>query len=176
MSREPLSNKHRKSILTYAELIQVLSLNTNLSTRVVERVYKAFVEFLTEELKANGKIKLKWLGNFYSDVTEGREKLMPTRDGKMVRKYCAPKRKVRFSPSTVFISNLNEDLGINSFRDNKEKYKKGKLIEPSSPIKFEREVAVKNIIEQEAIKQRMGLDPNVDMDDEDLYSIEEWEE
>lgn len=175
MGKNPLSNKYRKSILSYTELIQILSLNTNLSNKVVERVYKAFVDFLTEELKVNGKIKLKWLGVFYSDITEGGERKMPTRDGKSVRRYCAPKRKVRFIPSTVLISNLNEEIGVNSFRNNKEDKKKGKLIESTSPIKFEREVAVKNIIEQEAIKQRMGLDPNLDIDD-DLISSEEWED
>lgn len=174
--RKPLSNKYRKSLLSYNELIQILSLNTNLSNKAVEKVYKALIEFLTEELKINGKIKLKWFGFLYSDILEGGERKLPTRDGQMVRRYCPPKRKVRFVPSTVLLANLNEEIGVNSFRDNKEKAKKQKLIEPATQLKFEREAAVKNIIEQEGIKQRMGLDPNVDIDDEDLISVEEWEE
>ena len=79
--RKPLSNKYRKSLLSYNELIQILSLNTNLSNKAVEKVYKALIEFLTEELKINGKIKLKWFGFLYSDILEGGERKLPTRDG-----------------------------------------------------------------------------------------------
>lgn len=172
-----ISNKYRKPLLTHSELMKVLSLRTHLSEKSVRKVYTALIEYLIEDLKSNGKTRLQWLGNFYSDISEGGVRKVPSLDGQLVDKYCSPKRKVRFIPAESFIENLNEDLGVNSLRVAREQYKKGQLITADSPLKVERQVAVKNAIQHVALEAK--LNPQQDdfqFMEEDLTLGEEEEE
>lgn len=169
MSKPSNTNRYRKPALTHTELMNLLSMRTHLSTKTVTRVYIALIEYIIEDLKSNGKTRLQWLGIFYSRMTEGGVKNVPQPDGTMVEKYCTPKRKAYFVPAVTFEENLNEDLGVNSLKQAREKYKKGQLITASSPLKIEREQAVKAIIEQEALNRKMGYDDDeIEIDEEDL--------
>ena len=175
--RKPTSNRYRKPLLTHSELMTVLSLRTHLSEKSVRKVYTALIEYLIEDLKCNGKTRLQWLGNFYTDMSEGGVRKVPSPDGQLTDRYCSPKRKVYFVPAESFEENLNEDLGVNSLRVAREQYKRGQLIEADSPLKVERQVAVKNAIQDVVLNAKLNPNSNnFEIDDEDLTLGEEEEE
>ena len=171
------ANLDRKPLLNYNELMTLLSIRTRLSEKSVKKVYQALIEYLIEDLKTNGKTRLKWLGTFDSYVTEGGVRMIPVGNGKRVEKYCSPKRKVKFTPAESFDENLNLDLGVNSIRTAREKWKKGQLIENDSPLKIERGIAVKNAINEMAIKAKNRNPDEIEIAEEELSIMdEEWEE
>lgn len=176
-TKNPLSNKYRKPLLTHAELMKVLSMRTHLSEASVRKVYSALIEYIVEDLKCNGKTRLQWLGSFYADMSEGGIRKVPSKDGKVVEKYCAPRRKAYFTPADTFLDNLNEDLGVNSLRAVREQYKKGQLIETGSPLKIERQIAVRNAIQDVATRARLyPQQDDFQFEEEDLTYGDEEEE
>lgn len=167
--KKPTSNKYRKPTLTHNELMSVLSINSGLSVRSANKFYRALIEYIIEDLKCNGKTRLQWLGVFYADITEGGIKKVPNPDGTMTERYCSPRRRAYFIPSGTFSESLNEDLGVNSLSKARREYKKGQVITSTSPLKLEREQAVKNLIAKEALKVKYGIqDDDIEIDEEDL--------
>lgn len=167
--RNPTSNKYKKPTLTHNELMSVLSLNARVSVKTVKKVYQALVEYIIEDLKCNGKTRLQWLGVFYADIVDGGVKKVPCPEGGMIERYCSPRRRAYFIPAESFAENLNEDLGVNSLKQARQVYKRGQVITAQSPLKIEREQAVKNLIEKEALKVKYGIqDDDIEIDPEDL--------
>lgn len=173
----PIVNKYDKMLFTHTEVMQIVAMNSKCSIKTVNKVYAYLVDFLVEAMKTNGKIRLKGLGTFYAETTQGGERYVPTVTGGRELRYCHPKRKLFFTPSSNFLKGLNEDFGINALRAEQDKRKKGDLIESNTPLKLEKELLVKTLIKQEAQGKKVEwIDELDDFDEDDLVSDVELED
>lgn len=173
----PIVNKYKKALFTHTEIMQIVAMKSKYSVKTVNKVYSNLVDFLVEALKTNGKIRLKGLGTFYAETTEGGERYVPVPTGGRELKYCHPKRKLFFTPSENFLDGLNEDFGVNVLRNEQKKLKRGELIESNTPLKLEKEQLVKSLIQQEAQGKKVEwIDELDDFDEDDLESDIELED
>lgn len=181
MAKRPTENRYKTPSLTHKELISLMAMRTRTSEKVVSKLYKALADYIIEELKITGVVRLQWLGVFYSYMTEAGVRKVPNAEGKRVDVYCPSRRKVAFTPSESFKENLNEEIGTNTLKTLSERHKSGELIEKDTPLKAIREVAVNNMIKDVVEKQKKILSAdNIEVDDieldmdEDEMSLDEY--
>jgi nucleoid DNA-binding protein len=151
MGRTPNEVKEdKKRVSTYLDMLMALRADTGLSEVTIRKVYLALVKYVLDELKMNGVVRLRYIGNFYVRFFGGYAKDMPNpRTGEMIPRFVKPTMRVKFVSSEKFKNALDEPLS------EEQKNRKGKLsalIEPDSELKEQKEVLVKNLLKKESYK------------------------
>lgn len=165
--KTPMPKVHVK-MKTHQEFCQIMSLKTGLKDKTIKRVYDVLLDYITDELKINGQVRLRGLGVLRLEERGSYIKPMPDKiTGKMVDRFINAKMLPKFRPTETFVENLNLPLGESTAK-NKMKHKKGTLIEAGSELKWQREQLVKNLIAEEMFKR----DSMEDMSD-DEFNIDE---
>lgn len=136
----------RQRRIKFSDFLTLISLRTGVREATVEKIYKAMIGLIEEEMKINGEIELKWLGLITVKVKPGKDRRVPLPTGGATLKYMPPSLKYKFSPSKRFADRMDKlilkdkDLSVKAEREEKMESIKDKLNEVSKTLKQERQM------------------------------------